>query len=37
MNHITPPLPWDGFYSLQKNAAAGVCALTWRDYEKILP
>jgi group II intron reverse transcriptase/maturase len=27
----------DSFYSLQKNAAAGVDGVTWREYEKILP
>ena len=27
----------DGFYRLQKNAAAGVDGVTWREYEKILP
>jgi group II intron reverse transcriptase/maturase len=34
---ITPQLLWDSFYSLQKNAAAGVDGVTWREYEKILP
>jgi len=37
LHHITPQLLWDSFYSLQKNAAAGVDGLTWREYEKILP
>ena len=27
----------DSFYRLQKNAAAGVNGVTWREYEKILP
>jgi RNA-directed DNA polymerase len=27
----------DSFYSLQKNAAAGVDGVMWREYEKILP
>jgi group II intron reverse transcriptase/maturase len=27
----------ESFYSLQKNAAAGVDGVTWREYEKILP
>jgi RNA-directed DNA polymerase len=37
MHHITPQLLVDSFYSLQKNAAAGVDGVTWREYEKILP
>lgn len=37
LHHITPQLLWDSFYSLQKNAAAGVDGVTWREYEKILP
>jgi hypothetical protein len=27
----------DSFYSLQRNAAAGVDGVTWREYENILP
>jgi hypothetical protein len=34
--NITPQLLVDSFYSLQKNAAAGVDGVTWREYEKIL-
>jgi RNA-directed DNA polymerase len=37
LHHITPQLLADSFYSLQKNAAAGVEGVTWRDYEEILP
>lgn len=37
LHHITPQLLWDSFYCLQKNAAAGVDGVTWREYEKILP
>ena len=37
LHHITPQLLEDSFYSLQKNAAAGVDGVTWREYEKILP
>lgn len=37
LRHITPQLLMDSFYSLQKNAAAGVDGVTWREYEKILP
>lgn len=37
LHHITPQLLMDSFYSLQKNAAAGVDGVTWREYEKILP
>jgi RNA-directed DNA polymerase len=37
LHHITPQLLMDSFYSLQKNAAAGVGGVTWREYEKILP
>jgi RNA-directed DNA polymerase len=36
MHHITPQLLMDSFYSIQKNAAAGVDGVTWREYEKIL-
>src|SRR5437763_4302168 len=37
MHHITPQLLVDSFYRLQRNAAAGVDGVTWREYEKILP
>lgn len=37
LHHITSQLLVDSFYSLQKNAAAGVDGVTWREYEKILP
>ncbi len=37
LHHITPQLLVDSFYSLQKDAAAGVDGVTWREYEKILP
>jgi len=37
LHHITPQLLMDSFYGLQKNAAAGVDGVTWREYEKILP
>jgi RNA-directed DNA polymerase len=37
LHHITPQLLIDSFYSLQKDAAAGVDGVTWRDFEKILP
>jgi len=37
LHHITSQLLMDSFYSLQKNAAAGVDGVTWREYEKILP
>ena len=37
MHHITPQPLVDSFYSLQKNASAGVDGVTWREYEKILP
>ena len=33
----SPQLLVDSFYSLQKNAAAGVDGVTWREYDKILP
>ena len=36
LHHITPQLLVDSFYNLQKNAAAGVDGVTWREYEKIL-
>ncbi len=37
LHHVTPQLLMDSFYSLQRNAAAGVDGVTWREYEKILP
>ena len=37
LHHITPQLLVDSFYKLQKEAAAGVDGVTWREYEKILP
>ncbi len=37
LHHITPQLLVESFYNLQKNAAAGVDGVTWREYEKILP
>lgn len=37
LHHITPQLLTDSFFSLQRNAAAGVDGVTWREYEKILP
>jgi len=36
LHHITPQLLVDSFYSLQRDAAAGVDGVTWREYEKIL-
>jgi RNA-directed DNA polymerase len=36
LHHITPQLLVDSFYSLQREAAAGVDGVTWREYEKIL-
>jgi RNA-directed DNA polymerase len=35
LHHITPQLLVDSFYSLQRDAAAGVDGVTWREYEKI--
>ncbi|MBV8844507.1 MAG: hypothetical protein JO307_16995 [Bryobacterales bacterium] len=32
----TPQLLLDSFHRLQRNAAAGVDGVTWREYEKIL-
>ena len=37
LHHITPQLLVESFYNLQKNAAAGVDGVTWREYEEILP
>jgi group II intron reverse transcriptase/maturase len=36
LHHITPQLLVDSFYSLQRNAAAGVDGVRWREYEEIL-
>lgn len=36
LHHITLSLLEDSFYVLQRNAAAGVDRVTWRDYEPIL-
>lgn len=36
LHHITPSLLLDSFYALQRNAAAGVDRVTWREYEPIL-
>ena len=36
LHHITPSLLVDSFYALQRNAAAGVDRVTWREYEPIL-
>jgi RNA-directed DNA polymerase len=36
LHHITPSLLVDSFYTLQRNAAAGVDRVTWREYEPIL-
>ena len=37
LHHITPQLLVESFHNLQKNVAAGVDGVTWREYEKILP
>jgi RNA-directed DNA polymerase len=36
LHHITPSLLVESFYALQRNAAAGVDGVTWREYESIL-
>ncbi len=36
LHHITPSLLVESFCSLQRNAAAGVDGVTWREYESIL-
>lgn len=36
LHHITPSLLENSFYALQRNAAAGVDRVTWRDYEPVL-
>jgi RNA-directed DNA polymerase len=36
LHHITPSSLVDSFYALQRNAAAGVDKVTWREYEPIL-
>lgn len=34
-HHISPQLLMDSFYSLQKNAAAGVYGITWRKSRRF--
>lgn len=36
LHHITPSLLVESFHALQRNAAAGVDGVTWREYEAIL-
>ena len=36
LHHITPTLLMESFYALRHDAAAGVDAVTWRDYEEGL-
>lgn len=36
LHHITPQLLAQSFYALRKDAAPGVDAVTWRDYEEGL-
>jgi hypothetical protein len=36
LHHITPTLLVESFYALRHDAAAGVDAVTWRDYEEEL-
>jgi len=36
LHHITPTLLIESFYALRHDAAAGVDAVTWRDYEEGL-
>ena len=36
LHHITPQLREQSFYALRKDAAPGVDAVTWRDYEEGL-
>jgi RNA-directed DNA polymerase len=36
LHHVTPALLVESFYTLRKNAAAGVDGVTWREYEQIL-
>lgn len=36
LHHITPALLVESFYALQRNAAAGVDGVTWREYESVL-
>ena len=36
LHHITPTLLVESFYALRHDAAAGVDAVTWRDYEEGL-
>jgi group II intron reverse transcriptase/maturase len=36
MHHITPEVLRHAFYSLRRNAAAGIDEVTWKDYRKKL-
>jgi len=36
LHHITPSLLAESYYALQRNAAAGVDGVSWREYERIL-
>ncbi|HLX27218.1 MAG TPA: group II intron reverse transcriptase/maturase [Casimicrobiaceae bacterium] len=36
LHHVTPSLLVESFYALQRNAAAGVDGMTWREYESVL-
>ena len=36
LHHLTPALLVESFYALQRDAAAGVDGVTWREYESIL-
>ena len=36
LHHITPTLLVESFHALRHDAAAGVDAVTWRDYEEGL-
>ena len=36
LHHVTPALLHDSFYSLQREAAAGVDEVTWQEYEQGL-
>jgi hypothetical protein len=33
LHHVTAVLLRDSFYGLQRNAAAGVDGMTWKEYE----
>ena len=37
LHHITPELLTKSFYSLKRQASAGVDGVTWKEYEKLLP